>query len=214
MHQTRLIIAFILLLLTACSSPQPKPQQTAAQPELIQLDNFSITIPGKSRWYTTMHNAESVHLVKRGNAPDETYVIQAWSLKLPDFQSDEAFSSFMEKSIFKDSNNERFNQINKNVTAVETEHGVCIRFKSILEDNSAVKKSENSEPMLLEVEGITCRNPSNRFIASLLVFSNRYYEGNRDTNLAKKADEFFSSLEFTKENEVDAEPLPQPEGSI
>jgi hypothetical protein len=198
MSQLKLIIVFNSLLLAACSSTQQNAQSLSSLSQQIQLNGFSITIPGDARWHTTKRNAQSVHLVARGNAPDETYAIQAWTLTLPVFESNEAFSSFMERSIFRDSDSERFNKIEENVAAVETKYGTCIRFKSIHEDNSAVKKSENSEPMLLEIEGITCRDPSSRSAASHLVFSNRYYEGNRDITLTEKADELFSSLAFTK----------------
>ncbi len=190
------ILLLLMFGLSACVASQPRPQPLSSQSQRIQLEWFSVATPSESGWYVAQRDNQSVQLAKRGGATDETYAIQAWVSKLPKFDNDKAFSSYAAQ--FTGNSSNRFMKKKSRVKKVKTKHGVCMRFTSIHQDNSAVKRSNNPKPMFLEVEGIICQNSKTKSQGANLVFSNRYYEGNRDKSLSKKANSLFGSLKFAK----------------
>ncbi len=168
------------------------------QLQRIALKDFSCSVPNEDDWLVVQRNADSVQLAKQGNGADETYAIQARSLELPQFYNDEAFILFIEEGIKKYTDGSRFIEKKNEISAANTKHGTCIKFESIHEDLSAKKRTNNSEPMFLEVIGTTCRNPHDHSKGAYLVYSNRYYSGNQDSSLSTQAQSLLNSLEFVK----------------
>ena len=197
-------MTMISMGLLACASPPPGSQPFISKAQHIQLDGFSIVTPSEPGWIVASRNHASLHLARKGGETDETYAIQAWQIDLPLFHTNEEFSSYVSQAIEKDTNGVRFRKIKTNVSAVSTKHGICVRLNSIHTDNLAVKESNNSRPMLLETESMTCRNPYFHTRGAHLALSNRYYEGNRDTSLREKAESFFKSLAFDKIRSLNA----------
>lgn len=198
MRLRAIILSVVSTLLIACVAHRTNLEQLSPESERIQLKWFSVATPGESGWYVAQRNAHAVQLAKQGGATDESYAIQAWSIQLPQFQSDDAFVAFIGQAIDKDKNSTRFLKKESTVSKKSMPHGVCVAFKSIHEDLAAAKRTDNRDPMQLEVSGMTCRNPKNQLEGAHLVYSNRYYAGNRDTSLPDKANAFFDSLAFEK----------------
>jgi hypothetical protein len=173
-------------------------QDLPAESLRIDLTNFSISTPNQSGWYLAYRDSDSLQLAKKGNILDETYAIQAWSFKFTLFSDDEAFVLFISESLKSDTDATRFIESENEVSSVSTKHGICVKFKSIHEDVSASKRTNNPESMLLEVIGISCRNPAAQRKGAYIVYSNRYYAGNQNSSLPSEAERLFNSLKFVK----------------
>lgn len=182
--------------LISCVSPPPRPKELPPRSQRMELDGFSISTPNESGWHVRQKSAHAMQLAKRGNNADETYAIQAWVIGLPQFYNGGAFVNFIANGLKNDTDGSRFVDLESKASIAHTKHGACVEFTSILKDLSATKRTSNPEPMLLELIGLTCRNPKRPSEAAHIIFSHRYYPGNQDSSLPTKAASLFGSLEF------------------
>lgn len=191
-----IILVTLCAGLASCASPPLRIEELPPESQRIELDGFAVSTLNESGWLVGQKNAHAVQLLKLGNNTDETYAIQAWVTELPQFYNDEAFVSYIADGMKKGTPSSRFIQQEYNASITNTTHGACVEFTSIHKDLSAKKRTSNPEPMLLEVMGLTCRNPNRPSEGAHLVFSHRYYSGNQDALLPTKAASLFGSLEF------------------
>jgi len=134
-------------------------------------------------------------LAKQGNAPDETYALQVWTIKLPKLD-DKAFLSEVSKQLAADTPSNRFVPIEKRESLERGKHGSCVRFHNKVEDAGAVKRTNTPRRMVLETDGFTCRHPQNTEIFIHLAFSHRYYPEHYDDSLASKVEWLYDQLRF------------------
>ncbi|TCK16988.1 hypothetical protein DFR30_0208 [Thiogranum longum] len=196
MRYRAILLTLLVTCLVSCLSTPPPLKALPAQPGTLTLDDFSISAPDEEGWYLAHEDPNEIQLVRKGTSGDETYAIQAWSIRLPQFFNDEAFVSFIMDRITHNTDETRFIAKKHQALIVNTRHGTCVKFMSVHETLSARKRSGNPGPILLEVVGITCRNPYQPTDGAHLVYSNRHRPGNKDFMLASRAQSLFDSLDF------------------
>lgn len=196
MRYRAILLSLLSLCIVSCASDTAGLKALPASAETLALDHFSIASPGEPGWYLAEDSENAIQLVRKGESRDETYAIQAWNIQLPPFPDDDAFVSFILDGMAGDTDTSRFVVKSNHAVITNTRHGACVGFTTLHEDLSAQKHTGKPGAMLLEVVGITCRNPEHPTDGAHLVYSNRYYPGNRDSMLASRAQSLFDSLDF------------------
>lgn len=191
------LLPLLFACVASCTSGSTPLEALPASAEILTLDHFTLTTPSEPGWYLAQESRDTIQLVRKGESIDETYAFQAWAIQLPVFLSNEAFVSFILDGMSSDTDVLRFVEKTKQAVITHNRHGACVSFTSLHEDLSAQTHTGNPGHMLLEVAGMTCRNPEHPTEGAHLVYSNRYYPENRDPILATRAQSLFDTLDFT-----------------
>ncbi|ABQ25640.1 hypothetical protein [Geotalea uraniireducens] len=176
-----------ILIITSCASLQPHLPEVQIPPERISQKGYSLVPLNEKGWLIAGRNAYQLALVKRGENPDETFAIQAIPFRLPTFKTHEEFVRLIEEGQSKDTDPQRFNIVKQEVTGYLMKGTDCVKSHMITEDLAAVKISGKSGNMLLEALTLTCAHPKDNSVGISVIYSQRYYPGQRDTAFVEKA---------------------------
>lgn len=157
---------------------------------------FTFEPPQKDNWTIAYRNNDQIHMVKNGNSLDETYAISITPLQLPSLNTKNEFIKYIKKEMNIYSDQTRFNTIKSDIKEYNERSDYCVNYHSIAEDKKAVKKSNVKKSMILNIVSYICRHPNNKNIGISYGYSQRYYQGNQDKELAQKAIETFKQLKF------------------
>jgi hypothetical protein len=197
MSRQKLLPAVILsALLSSCASLRPQMSALSLPSAPLALHGFSVLPPNEEGWHLLGHTENQLDLARNGKDIDESYAIQAWLLKLPEFKSNEEFLQYVKNGVLADGG-PRFTVLASSFKPYSLGSGTCIRFHMSSEDHGAQRRTRRSDTMILDVEGMACQHPKEKTDASHLVYSYRHYKGDEDPTLATKADEFFKSIEYS-----------------
>jgi hypothetical protein len=157
---------------------------------------FTMRPPTEEGWVIACRNNRQTALIKEGSSMDETYAMNVILVELPNLNSREEFMSFVKEGRRRGTDSKRFNIITDDLAYFDGRKDYCLNYHSVVEDKEAVKRSGNKGTMILEMVGYVCRHPGNKNIGINFDYSQRYYAGHRDNNLADKAREDFKLVEF------------------
>jgi hypothetical protein len=198
------ILTILSTILISCVSTSTRFEELPFFSENIELDGFSFSKFSDHGWFLLKKNRRETSLAKLGNNEDVSYVIVAMSLQPPQFLNDQAFVVWVVEGIRKDMDKSRFVEREFDASIVNTKYGACVNVKSTHEDYSAKKRTSNPEPMLVDIISITCKSPYEQSKGATLIYSNRYYFGNQDSELSTNAQALFSTLEFESDLQVES----------
>ena len=140
----------------------------------------------------------NLSLVKRGNSQDETYAIQITPVQLPSYANDDEFKEYVTQGFKADSTNPRFQSQSINLSIIKTHYGNCIKNTSFANDTQAIKQSNNSNYMILEMINYTCKHPVVNNLGANISYSHRYYPDYKDPELDRKSDILFNNFTFNQ----------------
>jgi len=157
---------------------------------------YSMKQPEGSGWIIPDRNTGAINFVKQGSGTDETYAVSIQLVELPMLSTRDAFVEHVKLGRNKNLDRKRFTLVRDDFGYYEGREDYCISYHSIAEDRKAIKRSNNNDPMLLEMIGFFCRQPKNKNIGIAFDYSHRYYTGHQDEKLSEKARETFGKLKF------------------
>jgi len=194
----RIVILCTTLVITSCASLRPQMPEVQIPPERISQKGYSLVPLNEKGWLIAGRNAYQIALVKRGESPDETFAIQALPFRLPTFKTHEEFVTIIKEGQAKDTDPQRFKIVKQEVTDYLMKGTDCVKSHMITEDHSAVKISGKSGKMLLEALTLTCAHPKDNNVGISIIYSQRYYPGQRDAAFVEKATRVLDQVELTE----------------
>lgn len=187
----------LMCLISACAPRSARLIEVPTPPARLEQEGYSFLPLNEKEWFIVGRNEQQIVLAKKGGSPDETSMIQAMLLQLPDFGSDQELTAWVKQGQAKDTDPGRFTVLNHDVSDAAFKGAHCVRSAMTAEDRQAVKRTESTGPMVLEVLAMTCPHPKDKNVGVYAMYSHRHYPGHQDPGLADKADELFQSIEFT-----------------
>lgn len=197
-HLQAIIMLCITLVIASCASTQQKFVEVKIPPERIYQNGYSFVPLNEKGWKIVGRNQYQLALAKGGDNPDETFAIQAIAFRLSEFKSNEEFVRIIKEGQSKDTDPKRFKIVKHEVTSYPMNGTDCAKSHLITEDHAAVKRSEKSGDMILEVLTLTCALPSDKRIGISIVYSQRHYPEQGDAAFADKATSILNSVEFSE----------------
>lgn len=187
--------ALSLVVLAACAPVRPEqPKELAVPPQRSVHTGFSLLPLNEKGWLIGMQQPQGLILGKHGSDPDESTVLRAFTVVLPDFNSRDEFVGFA-KTAIGEFDPTRFKQATQESKTVTVKGQSCVSVKSMEEDLGAKKRTSRTDPMLIEAYSLVCPHPQKK-IAVVVAYSHRYYSGHFDPESAKKAETIFETVEF------------------
>lgn len=204
--------------LMACSSQQPVPEPVSepvaeapvAEPVVEQSNKielvkrgFSLAVSRDDNWNIAEETDYKVLLAKRGAEKYSGQTIQALVVNLPEFDSDNAFLAYMEKSISTSNRKSGLKVQDQHANIVAGKSGMCVQYMSKSEDARMAQKTHNASHLIQETVNYTCRHPFNNKVGVYLAYSRRYADSatsateNAD-DITSYATELFQNLEFSE----------------
>jgi hypothetical protein len=185
------------LVITSCASMRPQLPEVQIPPERILQKGYSLVPLNEKGWLIAGRNAYQLALVRRGENPDETFAIQAIPFRLSAFKTNEEFVRLIKEGQVKDTDSQRFKLVKHEVTSYPMNETNCVKSYMVTEDRAAVKRSGKSGDMVLEALTLTCAHPKDKNVGVSIIYSQRYYPGQRDSAFFEKATSVLKSVEFT-----------------
>lgn len=188
-------VFFPVVLISACATTRPTIQEVSLPPQRIILSGYSLVPLDEKGWFIGLRDREAVVLGKRGNDPDENMIIRSFAEVLPPLKSEEEFIGFG-KSVLVMEGAARHKVLSQQTKPVKVKSQPCVRSDTVMEDHNAVKRSSRADTMILEAYSLVCKHP-NGSTGIAVVYSHRFYAGQKDPAAGMKAQKIFDSLEFS-----------------
>lgn len=182
-------------LLRACPR-KPQLPEIRIPPDRIAQKGYSLIPPNEKGWLVAGRNDYQLALVKKGANPDETFAIQAVPFRLSEFNTNEEFIRLIKEGQAKDTDSRRFKIVKHDVVSYPKIGTNCAKSHTVSEDRAAVKRSQKPGDMILEAMALTCAHPKDKNLGISVIYSQRYYPGQRDLAFAEQATTVLSSVEF------------------
>jgi hypothetical protein len=190
---TGAVLVFVALL-ASCAPVRPTIKELPTPPQRSVHNGFSLLPLDETGWKIGVQQPNTLVLGKQSGNPDESFIIRAFTVVLPDFKSRDEFMGFA-KTAIGESDPVRFKRLSDETRTVTVKSQSCGRTKSTMEDHGAVKRTKHSDFMVIEAYSLVCPHPQKK-IAVVIAYSHRYYSGNADPQSEKKADRIFETVEF------------------
>ncbi|MBI4292923.1 MAG: hypothetical protein HY661_15740 [Betaproteobacteria bacterium] len=194
----RLAISCAALAVASCAPVQPKLQQIPIPPERISQKGFSLLPLNEQGWLIAARNPRLLSLGKLGKSPEENVVIRAVLFQMPAFKSNDELVRLVRDGGASGINPERLKVVKHEVASHPKNGADCARSHSVLEDHGAAKMVGKEGVMVQETVTLTCAHPKDAAVGVAVSYSQRYYPGERDPRLLRKARRVLDSVEFAE----------------
>jgi hypothetical protein len=192
LYSTALLISVAVLV--SCAPVRPIINDLPTPPQRSVHNGFSLLPLDETGWKIGAQQPNMLVLGKQGGNPDESFIIRAFTVVLPEFKSRDEFMGFA-KTAIGEFDPVRFKRLSDEAKSKTVKGQSCGRTKSMMEDHGAVKRTNRPDFMVIEAYSVVCPHPQKR-IAVVIAYSHRYYPGNADLQSEKKADKIFETVEF------------------
>ncbi|MDR2853037.1 MAG: hypothetical protein LBV61_08325 [Burkholderiaceae bacterium] len=127
---------------------------------------------------------------KGGQSKNESFVAQVSMFNLPPTQTPEAFKSFIQSGVEKDTDTNRFEVQSASFRITNERNYPCVRYEATSQDN---EPAGSSGPLLFELSAIYCRHPVRQETGFSISYSHRG-EGLHPT-FRSEAESFIQSVQ-------------------
>lgn len=193
--RTALIVA--IFSLAACAS-EPNLPKLPADSGRLNIDGVSFAPPAEEGWYIGLQTPYHLGLMKRGDAKDETIAIEASLYKTPASAlipgADYVASVKAGEASPAATDPKRFTLTTHDVTPAKVSGATCARTHAISQDNAAHTPGGKTAAMILEMYSLNCMHPKDPRVGVNVTYSERYYAGQADPQLAAKATALLDSV--------------------
>lgn len=191
-----LSLSALALLLISCAStpPESEPVEQVYVPSFKTLSQrgFNLVVPDDASWKVANENEYKVELARRGEANNEVYTIQALLVKLPSFETDDEFMTFIQSSMDTSDQKSQAQVIEQGASFIPYNETQCVQI------NRKTEKQSATAPMVLEIVNFTCRHPFKDDAGVYLAYAKRYQNDGQEEDLVPQALNLFYNLEFTE----------------
>jgi hypothetical protein len=190
-----LSLSALAFLTISCASTPPESgsveQVYIPSFKTMSHKGFNLVVPDDASWKVAKENEFKVELAKRGEVNNEVYTIQALLVKLPSFETDDEFMSFIQSSVDASDQKSQAQVIEQGASFIPYNDNQCVQVNRKTENQSA------TSPMVLEIVNFTCRHPFKDDAGVYLAYAKRYQNDATDEDLVPQALNLFYNLEFT-----------------
>ena len=195
-HLQKVVMLCAFFVLASCAATRPLPPEVKLPPERIVQNGYSLMPLNEPGWMIGKRDKYQSFLVKLGANPDETFAIQGMMSKLTTFNTNAEFVQLVKEGQVKDKDAQRFKIISHEVTSFPMAGIECAKSHMIIEDHAAVKRTNDSRDMILEVLTLSCAHPSEKSVGVHGVYSHRHYPGQEDPAFIEKGMNVLNSVEL------------------
>lgn len=182
------------LMLGSCASMQ----EVQVPPERLVLKGYSFIPLNEKGWLIRGRNPDQVVMVKPGANPDETIAIVARKyVEDSPLRSSEEIVSVLVEVEKKNSTSQRFKPLLQEIVPHQEKGSHCARSHIASEDHAPVRRTTRTDHMIIDGFTLACAHPKDNRTIVYVAISQRAYPGQGDQNLLAKAQQIFSSLEFS-----------------
>jgi hypothetical protein len=192
----KLGVLILVLMIVSCAATKPSIPEVKLPLERISLKGYSVMPLNEPGWMIAGRNYYRVDLAKAGTNPDETFAIQGMMSKLATFNTNTEFVQLVKEWQAKDTDAQRFKIISHEVTSFPMAGIECARSHMVIEDRAAVKRTNDSRDMILEVLTLSCAHPSDKSVGIHVTYSHRHYPGQEDPAFIEKGMSVLNSVEL------------------
>ena len=194
--QKILSLSALAFLTISCASTPPESEsvEQVYVPSFKTMTHkgFNLIVPDDASWKVANENEYKVELAKRGEVSNEVYTIQALLVKLPSFETDDEFMSFIQSSM------DASNQASETQIIEQGASFISYNDNQRVQVNRKTEKQSATSPMVLEIVNFTCRHPFKDDAGVYLAYAKRYQSGDMKEDLVPQALNLFYNLEFTE----------------
>lgn len=194
MHIKNIFLLLCTSLLFVACAGAPAKKVSLVEDKILGQKGFTLSLSELKGWIVTEEGPYKVVLSKQNPNKHERYTIQALVVKLPNFKDDDAFLSYIEESMAKNSDKSKLNIIEQQVNLTSGEGKRCVMYNS---KEEPTKKTSNKKSLVLGMVNFTCRHPDKKNAGVYLAYSKKAYRDNIDDNLITQAKNIFSQLKFS-----------------
>ena len=171
--------------------------ESGPTPARSYYQGFSLVPPNDPGWVVISNTRVEFALRKDGADRDESYVVHGRVMKLPEFPTRDAFFTAASKPPPVLSTSGRFRYLSYSTRSAPEKGEMCVRNSSVAEDHNPARPSSRTDLMILEVYSLVCAHLQRPTAGIMVIYSQRYYPGNRDPRLEMSADKLFATVTFT-----------------
>lgn len=124
-----LFLIFSAVSLIACSSTSKSPQSQQEKYTEAEQKGFSLSFPDQEKWVVVKQTPYKVVMSKPGLAYDDRYTLQVLVVKLPKFNADEDFMTFVTKQMKRSQKQSGVQVVEQNAQFVEKENKQCVQYR-------------------------------------------------------------------------------------
>lgn len=157
---------------------------------------YSLVPTNEDDWVLAARSPYQLVLAKMGEQIDETFAIQATLIDLPELSTKEGIVEIVRQAQKANTDPNRFIAQKHEVSYVEISESPCGRSHMLASDNAAVKRSNSSEDMLLEMVTLICRHPKDSKIGISVTYSQRFYQKAKTPGFLEKANAVLNGVKF------------------
>ena len=194
--QKILSLSALAFLTISCASTPPESEsvEQVYVPSFKTMSHkgFNLVVPDDASWKVANENEYKVELAKRGEVSNEVYTIQALLVKLPSFETDDEFMSFIQSSMDASNQASETQVIEQGASFIPYNDNQCVQV------NRKTEKQSATSPIVLEIVNFTCRHPFKDDAGVYLAYAKRYQSGDMKEDLVPQALNLFYNLEFTE----------------
>ena len=118
--------------------------------------------------------------------------------QIPEFDSDKEFLAHVVKHRASSPDIGRFELKENSEQLMPLNGAVCVKHRTISQDNNAKIKDNVTAVMLIEYIGYNCIHPHKKSVGVHTEYSLRHFSNSKYPALNKNADEFFSNIKFSE----------------
>jgi len=190
------LLCFLPAFVAGCASPGLRPQLLTLPPQPIAIAGHAVLPPNEAGWIRTPTPPEKLVIGRRGELPDETFVIDASPIPLQPFNSpQELLGQVKSLNTARLSPADRFRILEHEVHAERRRPHDCVLTYLVAEDKLAVKRTTPVPGlMILEVSALTCAVPGDRAQGITVAYSRRYNKEHRNPAFRQAAEGLLATV--------------------
>ncbi|MGB2739250.1 MAG: hypothetical protein WBC60_01695 [Cognaticolwellia sp.] len=185
-------IAMLSILITSCASTTAVLNTNTP----LHIYGVSSSSPNNGNWSVITSSGYQVALKTNLNESDSG-VINMSIYEIPAFASDKEFLAHVVKGRASAPDIGRFKLKENSEKLIPLNGAVCVKHRTISQDNNAKIKDNESAVMLVEYIGYNCIHPHKKSVALHTEYSIRHFSHSKYPAFNEHADEFFSNIKFS-----------------
>lgn len=186
-------IGISFLFITSCTTT--KPILNTKTP--LHIYGVSASSPNNGNWAVITSSGYQA-VIGTTLEDNDSGIINMSIYQIPEFASDDEFLSHIIKHRASSPDIGRFELKENSEELAPLAGAVCVKHKTISQDNNARIKNNESAVLLIEYIGYNCIHPHKKSVGVHTEYSIRHSSSANYPTFNKDADEFFSKIKFSE----------------
>ena len=163
-------LVFLATLVQGCATSGQPAGKPVAPSESFSGSYINIKAPASAGWELMQSSGAGMAFAKDGENKSESFSAQIVMFNLPPTQTPEAFKSFIQFGVEKDTDTTRFKVQSASFRYTNERNYPCVRYEATSQDD---KPQGSSGPLLLQLSAIYCQHPVRQETGFSVSYSHR-----------------------------------------